>query len=55
MVKPLNITNNDVYVQGNVKSGDIIAVAGVPYLRENQEVTLQSKISKYLTLTEIGF
>lgn len=43
MVKPLNITNNDVYVQGNVKSGDIIAVAGVPYLRENQEVTLQEQ------------
>ena len=43
MVKPLNITNNDVYVQGNIKSGDIIAVAGVPYLRENQEVTLQEQ------------
>ena len=35
-VKPLNITNNDVYVQGNIKSGDIIAVAGIPYLRDNQ-------------------
>ena len=43
MVKPLNITNNDVYVQGNIKSGDIIAVAGVPYLRDNQEVILQEQ------------
>ena len=42
-VKPLNITNNDVYVQGNIKSGDIIAVAGVPYLRDNQEVILQEQ------------
>jgi hypothetical protein len=42
-VKPLNITNNDVYVQGNIKSGVIIAVAGVPYLRDNQEVILQEQ------------
>jgi len=42
-VKPLNITNNDVYVQGNIKSGDIIAIAGIPYLRENQEVILQEQ------------
>ena len=43
MVRPLNITNNDVYVQGNIKSGDIIAVAGIPYLRNNQEVVLQEQ------------
>ena len=43
MVKPLNITNNDVYVKGDIKSGDIIAVAGIPYLRENQEVILQEQ------------
>jgi hypothetical protein len=43
MVKPLNITNNDVYVKGDIKSGDIIAVAGIPYLRENQEVILQKQ------------
>ena len=42
-VKPLNITNNDVYVQGNIKSGDIIAVAGIQYLRNNQEVVLQEQ------------
>jgi multidrug efflux pump subunit AcrA (membrane-fusion protein) len=42
-VKPLNITNNDVYVQGNINSGDIIAVAGIPYLRNNQEVVLQEQ------------
>jgi len=42
-VQPLNITNNDVYVQGNIKSGDIVAVAGVPYLRDNQEVILQEQ------------
>jgi multidrug efflux system membrane fusion protein len=39
-VKPINITNNDVYVKGVIKNGDIIATAGIPYLSDGQKVKL---------------
>jgi len=35
-----NILNNEVYISSGLKAGDIIATAGIAFLRDGQEVTL---------------
>lgn len=39
-VQTENILNNEVYISSGLKQGDIIATAGVAFLRDGQEVTL---------------
>ena len=42
-----DIRNNRVEITGNLKGGDIIATAGVPFLREGQKVQLMSGEAPY--------
>lgn len=39
-VQTENILNNEVYISSGLKPGDIIATAGIAFLRDGQEVTL---------------
>ena len=39
-VQTENVLNNIAYISSGLKSGDIIAVAGVAFLRDGQRVTL---------------
>lgn len=40
IVKPFNITNNDVYIKAPLNDGDIVITAGVSYLSDGQKVKL---------------
>ena len=42
-VETQNIIGNNVYITGDLNSGDIIAIAGVSYLRDGQKVSLIDK------------
>ena len=42
-VKVENILNNQVLISSGIKNGDIIAIAGVPFLRDGQHVNLLDK------------